>query len=236
MAEKLLAIIPARGGSKRLPGKNIRPLGGKPLIAWSIASAVNSALFRDVLVSTDDAEIARVAKAEGALVPWLRPPELATDSAGTLEVLHHALTWYEQTQGPVDAIVLLQPTSPFRRQASLSGAVEAYLSQPGPDRKPVISVSRLEAPLEWCFHISGDVLNPVSGWDAICGRSQEAEPAFRLNGSIYVVPAQTIRNGLPLLSPGVRAYVMEAPEESIDIDVEEDWQLAEAFLKIVNEA
>ncbi len=227
---RLLAIIPARGGSKRLPGKNVRPLGGRPLIVWSIERSLSTGLFQDVLVSTDDEVIATTARAAGALVPWLRPAELATDTASSIDVLQHALTWYEKVCGRVDALVLLQPTSPFRRPGTLENAVRLFLA--APEVGCVVSVSPATAPPEWCFHLTGSTLDPVLGWETICHRSQDLPPAFQLNGSIYVASAETVRAGGPLVAPGVRGFLMDGAEEAVDIDTESDWRIAESFLPV----
>ena len=116
---KILALITARGGSKRILRKNIRPLGGKPLIVWSINIAKDIAEIVDILVSTDDPKISEVAKNAGAMVPWLRPPELATDTASPVDVCLHALEWYEKENGKIDGLMLLQPTSPFRSRDTI---------------------------------------------------------------------------------------------------------------------
>ncbi len=123
---RILAVIPARGGSKRLPRKNIRPLGGIPLIFWSINAAKGISEICDILVSTDDPEIAEVTKNTGALVPWLRPRELATDTAQSVDVCLHALEWYEKEKGKVDGLMLLQPTSPFRTRGSILRGIELF--------------------------------------------------------------------------------------------------------------
>ena len=115
---KILALIPARGGSKRLPRKNVLPLGGKPLIVWSIDVAKDIPEICDILVSTDDSEIAEISKKAGALVPWLRPADLATDDSSSIDVVLHALNWYEREKQTIHGILLLQPTSPFRSQAT----------------------------------------------------------------------------------------------------------------------
>ena len=113
---KVLALIPARGGSKRVPGKNVRDLAGKPLIIWTLDAVRGVEGIVDVLVSTDDPGIAAVASSAGARVPWLRPAHLATDIAGSVDVALHALDWFEMQHGTVDALLLLQPTSPLRRR------------------------------------------------------------------------------------------------------------------------
>jgi N-acylneuraminate cytidylyltransferase len=121
---RLLAIIPARGGSKRLPGKNKRPLAGKPLVEWTIAAALGSRRVARALVSTDDPEMADLARNAGAEVPFLRPPDLATDTADSVGVARHALEFLAGRGEFYDAIALLQPTSPLRTSAHIDAAVE----------------------------------------------------------------------------------------------------------------
>jgi len=227
---RLLAIVPARGGSKRLPRKNILALGGRPLIDWSIRSALDSGLCVDVLVSTDDQAIADVAAASGALVPWLRPAELSTDTAGTAPVLAHALQWYEQQHGGVDAVLLLQPTSPFRSVASIRGACDAYRAQPGPAAHPVVSVSPCTTHPAWSFYLADGALAPCQGWEPLSKRSQELPPAYALNGALYVIPAEDVRRSAPIVRPGVLPYVMTDAGESLDIDTADDWAEAERHL------
>lgn len=224
---RLLAIIPARGGSKRLPRKNVLPLLGRPLIDWSIRAALDSRLCVDVLVSTDDAEIAEVASRGGALVPWRRPAELSTDTAATAPVLAHALGWYEAERGTVDAVLLLQPTSPFRTVASILGALKAYAAQPGDAPQPIVSVSPSANHPAWSFYLESGAMTPCLGWEPLSRRSQDLPVAYSLNGAIYVIPADDIRRSLPLVRPGVLSYVMTDPLESLDIDTPEDWAEAE---------
>ncbi|WP_278652130.1 cytidylyltransferase domain-containing protein [Pandoraea pnomenusa] len=232
---RILAVIPARGGSKRLPRKNARLLGGRPLISWSIDIALRADVFCDVLVTTDDEELASIGRADGALVPWLRPAALATDTATTSDVLRHALAWYEAERGQVSGVVLLQPTCPLRRSSSLAGALERYLAQPdGVEKQTVVSVSPCPVPPEWCFRIGdGDgALQPILGWGELGKRSQDLAAAFRLNGSLYIASSETIHAGRPLVGPGSVAFLMEGREESVDIDTEDDWRLAESFLPL----
>lgn len=227
--ETIVAVVPARGGSQRIRRKNLRPLAGKPLIAWTLDTALQSGVFDEVLVSTDDEEIAAASRALGAGVPWLRPAELATDTATTVDVLRHALHKLEQTRGPVAAVVLLQPTSPFRSVADLQGAVGAYLQQPRDDRRVLVSVSPAASHPAWCFRIDDGALSPVMGWDIVRTRSQDLPAAYALNGSIYVIPDEILRGDAPLLGPGTRPYVMTAAAAAVDIDTEDDWQLAEFY-------
>lgn len=230
---RILAIVPARGGSKRLPRKNVLPLGGKPLIAWSIDTALATQAFCDVLLTTDDEELAEIGRQAGAFVPWLRPAELASDTASSGDVLKHALDWYEVYRGSVDGVILLQPTCPFRREASVRGALHLFLEQPGGDDRPtVVSVSPSSVPPEWCFRMDATTgaLQPVLGWSELGKRSQDLQPAVQLNGSIYIASSATIRTGRPLVGPGSLAFLMSGSEESVDIDTEDDWTLAESFL------
>jgi CMP-N-acetylneuraminic acid synthetase len=225
-ASRLLAVIPARGGSRRLPRKNVLPLHGRPLIAWTIDAARESGVLRDILVSTDDAEIAAAARAAGASVPWLRPAELATDTATSAAVLQHALARHEAEHGAVDAVVLLQPTSPFRSAASIRGAVARFDAQRGA-RHAVVSVSPAAQHPAWCFRIDGERMEPFLGWEPLAQRSQDLPAAYALNGAVYVLPAADVRQGGPLLRPGLQPYVMDDPTEAIDIDTAEDFELAE---------
>lgn len=123
---KLISLIPARQGSKRLPGKNGRILGGKPLIQWTIDLAIKARRFAAVIVSTDCHNLAEIARNSGALVPWLRPAELATDTATSVDVCRHALDWYEETYSAIDGLLLLQPTSPFRRLETIRHAIDLF--------------------------------------------------------------------------------------------------------------
>lgn len=227
---RLLAVVPARGGSKRLPHKNVLPLGGKPLIAWTVEAALASGVFDEVLVSTDDALIAEAARAAGAQVPWLRPAHLATDTATSADVLRHALDAREAAGNEFDAVVLLQPTSPFRSAASIRAAVELYRARPPGSAAAVVSVSPVVQHPAWSFSLDGDTMLPLLGWESLRRRSQDLAPVVALNGAIYVIPAKTIRAGEPLVAPGVRPFLMNDAAEALDIDTPDDWRAAEQFL------
>ena len=134
---KILALIPARSGSKRLKDKNILDLGGKPLINWSIEQALGVASIFDVVVSTDSQKIAEISREAGASVPWLRPNNLSTDSTSTVDVAIHALNWYESQVSTVDGLLLLQPTSPFRSKETIEKAIDIFRIS---KQKSVVSV------------------------------------------------------------------------------------------------
>jgi len=226
---KILALIPARGGSKRLPGKNIKPLGGIPLIAWTIHAAKESGCCADVLVSTDDPAIASVAREHGASVPWLRPPELATDTASSIDVVIHAVDAYEGENGSVDGVLLLQPTSPFRTTDTIRRAVTLFHG--GGARHPVVSVSPASSHPAWCFRQTGVGLEPFLGWPAAGQRSQDLEPAWMLNGSIYLISPHRLRAECSFLAPDTHPLLMTDGVEAIDVDTPSDFALCEATVQ-----
>lgn len=225
---RILALIPARSGSKRLPGKNIRPLAGTPLINWSIRSAQQSQAFCDILVSTDASEIAEIATAAGALVPWLRPTELASDSADPVDVALHALAWYEAQHGPVDGLMLLQPTLPFRKEATIHAAIALYVEH---GQKPVVSVEHAAHHPAWCFRHEHGRLVPYHGWELMNSRSQDLPTAYCTNGVIYLVHPDTLRQDRTFVTEEALPLVMTDKNESIDIDTMEDWLAAEAAVR-----
>src|SRR5690554_6446866 len=151
---RILALIPARGGSKGLPRKNLRLLGGKPLIAWTIEEAVKSGCFAEVAVSTDDNEIAAAAKDYGARVPFLRPAELARDDTKGIEVVLHAMDWYETNEWAFDLLMLLQPTSPLRTAEDIRAALGVFSEK---QAAAVVSVCPCEYPPVWANTIGPDL-------------------------------------------------------------------------------
>ncbi|MBV5337846.1 MAG: acylneuraminate cytidylyltransferase family protein, partial [Deltaproteobacteria bacterium] len=167
-----------------------------------------------ILVSTDDHEIAKIARGEGALVPWLRPAELATDRASSVDVALHAIDWYESHKGKVDGLLLLQPTSPFRSRSTVEQGMRLFCDY---KYRPVVGVSPAKSHPMQCFKIDGEMMRPMlDGGDGL--RSQDLPLALRRGRSFYP------ENMMPL--------VIELPEESIDIDTEWDWKMAEAIAEI----
>jgi CMP-N-acetylneuraminic acid synthetase len=169
------------------------------------------------------------------MVPWLRPAELATDTAASINVIAHAVACYEQEHGEVEAVLLLQPTSPFRSAESIRGAVQAYAEQSGTARNAVVSVSPASSHPAWTFALQHGNLHPTLGWENFLSRSQDLPPAYSLNGAIYVLPAKDAREALPIVRPGVLPFVMTSYRESLDIDTLDDWKLAEYFVKLAND-
>lgn len=225
---RILALITARGGSKRLPGKNIRSLGGKPLIVWSINIAKDISDVVDILVSTDDKDIAGIAKSAGALVPWLRPPELATDTASSVDVCMHALNWYEKENGKIDGMMLLQPTSPFRRRINVLRGIELFCSH---QQRPVVSISEAKSHPMRCFGIENGALHPfIKEGGGLEMRSQDMPPAYVVNGAFYLISPEEFRKRRLFCTENALPLITSAPEEGIDIDTEWDWKLAENII------
>lgn len=220
---RILVLIPARGGSKRLPGKNIRKLGGKPLICWSIDVAKDIPEICDVLVSTDEPEIAQLCKVAGAYVPWLRPPELATDTASSVDVALHALDWYEAERGAVDGLLLLQPTSPFRSKNSLLRGIELFRVKAF---ATILAVSPCQAHPMWTLKIEGDYLVPFMREHGFGMRSQELQSVYFVNGSMYLISPATLRASRSFLGEKTVPLIIESLEEAIDIDTDIDFSTA----------
>ena len=219
----LLALIPARGGSKGIPGKNIRLLAGKPLIAHTIqaALAVVPALER-VVVSSDDPAIAEVAQQWGAEVPFLRPPELAADDTPGISPVLHAL----EQLADVSQVLLLQPTSPLRSSRDIEGILAFQRKHQCPS---VVSVCETGKHPQWSYRLgaSGEMSPFLPPTPANC--RQQLEPAYTLNGAMYLGDRSWLLNHGSFLGPGTLGYSMP-PERSVDIDTPLDWLWAETLL------
>lgn len=218
----LLGIIPARGGSKRLPRKNLLPFAGKPLLAWTIEAAQASRTLDRVVVNTEDNEIKEVSKQYNVEVV-LRPEALATDTATTFDVLIHTLDTLKADGYEPDVIVLLQPTSPLRESADIDKAVECWQRYRD---ATVIGVCELGNPAAaWSFVMDKDALTPVLGWDILTKRSQDVPKLYIPNGAIYVFTPAVLRARGRVLGPPLIPYIMPI-ERSIDIDTQEEFHLA----------
>ena len=225
---KILALILARGGSKRIPGKNIRSLGGKPLIVWSIEIAKGMSDIVDILVSTDDQHIAEISRKFGALVPWVRPEKLSTDIATTFDAAIHALDWYEAEVGKIDGLLLLQPTTPFRSRETLLKGIKLFKRHH--QQRSVIGMSPAESHPMWCFKIEDGVLQPFIVSSNLQLRSQDLTTAYVINGSFYLVSPNTLRKNRSFFSNDMLPLISENMAEGIDIDTEFDWLWAETVL------
>lgn len=224
---RILALILARGGSKRVPGKNLRMLGGSPLLVWSIESSRGIPEIVDTLVSTDDEAIADAGRQGGAMVPWLRPPELATDTASSLDACLHALDWYEDQRRPVDGLLLLQPTSPFRSRASVLRGIELFRAN---ELKPVVGVSAAQSHPWWCFRTEGNRMYPFVDGAGLHVRSQDLPPAYAINGAFYLIKPGSLRAARSFFSDDMIPLIMLGPGEDIDIDTEQDWNIAQIYV------
>ena len=222
--KKVLAIIPARGGSKGLPGKNIRTLGVKPLIAWTIESALGNKLIDKTVVSTDCPKIAAVSKTFGAEVPFIRPDWLSTDQAETADVVLHALNSINEN---FDVIVVLQPTSPFRDSGHIEGALEIYENSKA---HSLVSICESQKSPYWMFSLEDDgALEPIIHDKNQFSRRQELPKTYCLNGAIYVVDVELFLKNKEFIFEDSKSYLMDF-ESSVDIDSLMDFKLAQLFL------
>ncbi|MDE6234372.1 MAG: acylneuraminate cytidylyltransferase family protein [Muribaculaceae bacterium] len=229
-----LYLIPARGGSKGIPGKNIKPLAGVPLIGHSIRHALDAgAPVDDVVVTTDSEEIARVAREYGASVPFMRPAELASDTASSRDAILHAVDALHDAGRDYDAVVLLQPTSPFRRPDDIINAIHAYeeaaAKATSDDEMPGMAVSVAEArtnPYYSAFETDSDGFLHISKGDGLYTRRQDAPKVWEFNGAVYVINPSLLR--LHEISRLPRIIPVEMPaDRSLDLDSLSDWQRAE---------
>ena len=227
MRSGLLIVVPARGGSKQVPGKNIRALGGLPLLAWTARAIAASGVAARAVLSTDDPVAAEIGRAHGLEVPFLRPAELAADTSGMMGVVDHALEWVEGRGGfEVSAMMLLQPTSPFRKPRRLREALELLAR---PDTDGVVGVRRIARRLSLIYHESAEgILEPLELREGEA-RRQDVRPLLTPNGTLYLVARASLARYRSLFPPRLRALPTDAIED-IDIDTPEDWALAEAVV------
>ena len=221
--EKVLALIPARGGSKGLPRKNVLEAGGRPLIAWTIAASQSSQLVGETILSSDDDEIMATAQAWGCSVPFRRPAELASDTAATMDVVFHALDHFPQCE----YLVLLQPTSPMRNAADIDLAFALMLESNAP---ACVSVCEVDQSPYWMYRLEDNArLSSILPAPEGATRRQDLPPVFTLNGAIYIARIDWLRRTRNFVSPETVGYRMPR-ERSIDIDTAQDF---EAFRNIV---
>lgn len=222
---KPLVIIPARGGSKGLPGKNIKPLAGKPLILYTVEAA--RAVFPDevICVSTDDEQIRKVVEQAGLGVPFLRPAHLATDEAGTHEVLLHAKEYYEQKGYQADTIILLQPTSPLRNENHIREALSLF----DESCDMVVSVKESKANPYFTLREENEEGWLVKSKEANFTRRQDCPKVYELNGAIYIIHTQALKLDRISMLRRVKKYEMETIA-SVDIDSAFDLDFATFIL------
>ena len=217
------ALITARGGSKGIPRKNIKMIAGKPLIVWTIEAALCSSLLNAVVVSTDDPEIAEVARRAGAQVPFMRPAELAQDQTPGLDPVLHALAQLPQ----YDSVLLLQPTSPLRTAEDIDGCLNLVTQKKA---SSVVSVTDVDTHPYWTYRLNSDQTLARFVDAAPVSRRQDLPEVFSLNGAMYFADASWLRDSGSLVSAETLAYVM-SKEHSVDLDTPLDWKFAELLLK-----
>ena len=224
---KILVVIPARGGSKGIPRKNIKPFAGKPLIYYTIVTARAIVPDEDICVSTDDDEIIQVVENYGLKVPFKRPAELATDTAGTYEVLLHALDFYEKQGKHYDVVLLLQNTSPFRTAEHVKEALALYT----PDVDMVVSVKECAANPYYCvFEENEEGYLHVCKGDGNIFRRQDAPKVYEYNGAIYIFNLQRLKETHYGNFTKRVMYEMDRLH-SVDLDTMMDWRYAEFLMQ-----
>lgn len=225
MREKILAIIPARSGSKGLKDKNIKMMNGKPLIAYTIEAAKKSKIFEDIIISTDSEKYAEIAKKYGGSVPYLRDEKLANDNAKSSDVIFDILNRIEKKY---DLFILLQPTSPLRTEKNIIEAYKMYLEKKA---NSVVSVCEMEHSPLWANSLNEErrMDSFLKGID-VNGNRQELEIYYRINGALYIANVEYFKKYQDFYYKDSYAYIMEK-ENSIDIDDELDFKIAEYLIK-----
>lgn len=222
----ILSLIPARGGSKGIKGKNIFPLSGKPLIAWTIEASMKSRYIDSTVITTDSPEIAAISERYGAEVPFMRPSELADDKAKTVDAVIHALNTLADMGRRYDVLVLLQPTSPLRTAEDIDGAIDTFFAA---GMRGVVSISPAEdSPLLIRAVSPEGVMTPLLEMNSTC-RRQDMPKYYRVNGAIYINMAGYINVNTSFNDNPVPFIMKES--HSVDIDEMKDFALAEYYIK-----
>lgn len=229
MSHQVVGLIPARGGSKQIPRKNIIQCGGKPLIAHTIEAALSSKYLNQVIVSTDDEEIANISRSYGADVPFLRPDECSDDDAPMIAVLRHTLKWLMNSQKQPDALVLLQPTSPLRNTKHIDEAVEIFLSNQATSVVSVIEIPHQFSPSS-ALSLEAGFLVPLSPELSATTRRQDKKIFYARNGPAILVCRPDVIESNELYGKRCMPYFMSA-RESIDIDEPFDLEIADYILR-----
>ncbi|HEV8722671.1 MAG TPA: acylneuraminate cytidylyltransferase family protein [Candidatus Binatia bacterium] len=226
---RTLGIITARGGSKGIPRKNIKPLCGKPLLCYTAEAALAARRLNRVVLTTDDEEIAEVGRRYGVDVPFLRPKELAQDDTPSLLVVQHAVAFLEERAQRYDVICLLQPTSPLRTSADIDGCIE-LLEESGADAVvSIVTVPIQFNPHKLYLQDQEGFLHLITGEREPIPRRQDIPPAFRRDGSVYLTRRDVVMKDHSLYGKRVKGFLMNG-DRSVDIDGPEDWDTAERML------
>ncbi|MBV6510863.1 MAG: N-acylneuraminate cytidylyltransferase [Ignavibacteriaceae bacterium] len=229
---KVLGVIPARSGSKGVPGKNIKKLGGIPLIQYTINSALSSKLLTKIVVSTDSEEIAEVCKNAGLTVPFLRPTYLAGDDIKTVDVVKHVLKYYLELGEEYDSVCLLQPTYPFRKHGLIDECIKEFYEKQDDSFVTVLEVPHQFHPA-WILQQSEDHLSPVLGWEEFTKRRQKLSPAYYRDGAVYISSVKGIFQ-FDRLVFGKIGLLLNDRDFYINIDTELDWEYANKLVRVWN--
>jgi len=207
---KIIALIPARAGSKRLIGKNFKSLSGQPLISWTIKTAKKVKEISDIFVSTNDTKINKISNELNVKVPWKRPKYLSGNKVSSANVALHFLKWYEKKYSNPDGLLLLQPTSPFRKKSSIKKAIRLFKNN---KNKAVVSFS------------------PIIKKKKSLKKMEDFNKKLKLNGSIYLISPKNLKKHKSFFKPTVLPLIQNSLKESIDIDTYDDWKAAEKLKK-----
>jgi CMP-N-acetylneuraminic acid synthetase len=226
---RILGLIPARGGSKGVPRKNVKLLGGKPLITWTIETALDVTGLDRLIVSTEDDEVADIAQKAGAEVPFMRPDYLADDGAKSIDVVLHVLEWLEQSGETYDAVCLLQPTTPFRSANLLQECIDIFKAK---NYTGLISVKEVPHQYHpnWTFVETKDgMLEPALGVGSVISRRQDLPGAFIRDGAVYITNVEKLK--AKSFFGDKLGYVLNEEEVQVNIDTLQDWTKAEQSIK-----
>ena len=226
----IIGLIPARGGSKGVLRKNIKLLQGKPLLCYTAEAALKASGLARVVLSTEDEEIAKVGRECGLDVPFLRPDELARDNSPTLPVIQHAVRMLESNDEPIEAICLLQPTSPFRDTALIEQCIKLFIESGADTLITLLPVPEKYNPYFMYLQNGDGKLNYCMGEDTVAVRRQDVQPAYLREGSVYIIKRSVMMDDNSLYGPNIVGCPVNA-EQSINIDTMDDWQLAEKYLE-----
>lgn len=227
---KILGLIPARGGSKGIPAKNIKLLQGKPLLGYTFDSALESSMLSKIVLSSDDPEILQVARQIGLETPFIRPSDLAADASPTLPVIIHALNYFAEKGEQFDAVCLLQVTTPFRRKGLIDEAIQKFIESQADALVSVLPVPHEFNP-HWIFEPNSEGLLSIStGEKKIIPRRQDLPTAYFRDGSIYLTKTSVLLHQNSLYGERL-AFILGDKESYVNLDTMNDWKKAEDLVK-----
>ena len=222
---RVLGLVPARAGSKGVPGKNLRPLAGRTLLDYTASAARESGVITRTILSTDSEEIAVAGRRAGLEVPFLRPTDLAQDDTPMLPVIVHALEALERENWVPEVIVLLQPTSPLRQPGHIRNSVQQLMDSAAESVVSVVEVPRHLSP-DYVMRIEGGVLRPFLPEGERVARRQDARRAYSRDGTVYAFRRETVRRYGNIYGADCHPFIID-PAESLSIDSQDDWDAAE---------